>query len=230
MQELDNQLKNNQIKVHGKIISDMTFSHEVYGESFYNFNLEIVRLSDSTDVLPVTISERLFESDMIKIGAVVDITGQIRSYNNFVDTENKNRLVLTIFARDIEFLDDDSKGTNPNEVLLNGFICKAPVYRTTPFGREIADILIAVNRAYNKSDYIPCIAWGRNARFASKLTVGDNISLSGRMQSRNYQKKLENGDVIERVAYEVSISKIEVVKEENENAETEENADSFIEE
>ncbi|MDR2940481.1 MAG: single-stranded DNA-binding protein [Clostridiales bacterium] len=211
MQE-DNLLKNNQVKVHGRIVSELTFSHDVYGESFYNFNLEITRLSDTSDVLPITISERLIDKEELQIGVVVFITGQIRSYNNYTDTESKNRLILTIFTRDIEILPEENTNINPNEVTLNGFICKPPIYRTTPFGREIADILIAVNRAYNKSDYIPSIAWGRNARFAAKLNVGDNIRLWGRMQSRVYQKKLENGEVIERVAFEISVSKIESVE------------------
>jgi single-stranded DNA-binding protein len=209
MQE-DSLLKNNQIKVMGQIISDLKFSHEVYGESFYNFDVEIVRLSDTKDVLPVTISERLIDTDTLKIGAQIFVTGQIRSYNNYVDNEKRNRLILTIFARDVEILDEEKRGINPNEVFLNGFICKKPIYRTTPFGREIADILMAVNRAYNKSDYIPCIAWGRNARFTSKLEVGDKIKILGRMQSRAYQKRLENNEVLERIAYEISVSKIEV--------------------
>ncbi len=214
MQE-DNLLKNNQVKVHGRIVSELTFSHEVYGESFYNFNLEIIRLSDTSDVLPITISERLIDKEELQIGIIVYITGQIRSYNNYTDTDSKNRLILTIFARDVEILEQENTNINPNEVILNGFICKAPIYRTTPFGREIADILIAVNRAYNKSDYIPCIAWGRNARFAAKLNVGDNIRIWGRMQSRVYQKKMENGDVIERVAFEISVSKIETMVKTN---------------
>ena len=213
MQE-ENVLVNNQVKVHGRIISDLVFSHEVYGESFYNFSLDIVRLSETKDVLPVTISERLIDKDSLGVGTLVYIEGQIRSYNNYMESESKNRLILTIFARDIEILDEENKAINPNEVVLNGFICKKPIYRTTPFGREIADVLIAVNRAYNKSDYIPCIAWGRNARYASKFLVGDNIRVFGRMQSRSYQKKLENDETIEKVAYEISISKVEVVSKE----------------
>ena len=210
MQE-ENLLVNNQVKVHGRVISDLVFSHEVYGESFYNLSLDIVRLSEIKDVLPVTISERLIDKDSLKIGTIVYIEGQIRSYNNYMESESKNRLILTIFARDVEILEEENKSINPNEVILNGFICKKPIYRTTPFGREIADILIAVNRAYNKSDYIPCIAWGRNARYSSKFSVGDNIRVFGRMQSRSYQKKLENDETIEKIAYEISISKVEVI-------------------
>lgn len=199
---------NNIINLTGKILSECTFSHEVYGEGFYSFFLETSRLSNSSDILPITISERLMNEDMLKIGAFVHISGQIRSYNNF--TDKKNRLILTVFTKDINSA-ESTCAKNPNIVLLNGFICKAPVYRTTPFGREIADILLAVNRAYNKSDYIPCICWGRNARFAEKLKIGNNIKLAGRMQSRIYQKKLENNDIIEKTAYEVSVSKMEIM-------------------
>lgn len=203
--------QNNSITLIGKIISSYNFSHEMYGEAFYTFNLETSRLSDAQDILPVTISERLIDKDAFVVGSFVQIVGQIRSYNNIVD--KKNHLVLTVFAKEISALDNINK--NPNQVVLNGFLCKVPVYRTTPFGREISDILLAVNRSYNKSDYIPCIAWGRNAKFTSNLNVGDNIKLSGRMQSRSYQKKLENDEVIEKTAYEISISKLEVINNED---------------
>lgn len=200
--------ENNTINLSGKIISECVFSHEVYGEGFYNFNIETSRLSNSSDILPVTISERLINHDYMNIGDSVNIIGQIRSYNSY--SEKRNRLILTVFVRDIKPLDLE-QNKNPNLVILNGFVCKKPVYRTTPFGREISDILLAVNRSYNKSDYIPCISWGRNARYSNKMNVGDNICVSGRMQSRVYQKKLDTGEIIERTAYEVSISKIEVI-------------------
>ncbi len=208
-------LTNNEAVIMGKIVSDFVFSHEVFGEGFYNFTIDVSRLSDTCDKLPVTISERLFDKDLLPIGTIVHILGQIRSYNNFVETDKRNKLVLTVFAREIEVLTEEPP-QNPNEIYLNGFICKPPVYRTTPFGREISDILVAVNRSYNKSDYIPCIAWGRNARFAGKLKVGDNLKVWGRMQSRTYQKRLDDGDILERVAYEVSISKVECVNSESE--------------
>lgn len=204
--------QNNCVTVLGRIVSDYTFSHEMYGEDFYTFNLETSRLSEAVDTLPITISERLIDKNVFKIGALVEINGQIRSYNNIVD--KKNHLILTIFAKDINLNLEIDK--NPNQVVLNGFLCKPPIYRKTPFGREIADILLAVNRSYNKSDYIPCITWGRNAKFANTLEVGQNIIITGRMQSRNYQKKLENGEVIEKVAYEVSVSKLEIAKDNNE--------------
>lgn len=200
--------QNNIVTLIGKIVSDYTFSHEMYGEAFYTFELETSRLSEAIDVLPITVSERLIDKNLFKIGATIEVEGQIRSYNNIVD--GKNHLILTVFAKNINLNLDFSK--NPNQVTLNGFVCKQPVYRKTPFGREIADVLLAVNRSYNKSDYIPCIIWGRNAKFANTLQVGDNIKLSGRMQSRNYQKKLENGDILEKVAYEISVSKLEVLE------------------
>lgn len=199
---------NNVVEVMGKIVSQVTFSHEVYGEGFYSFTIEAARLSDNADLLPVTISERLIDKELLTIGTVVDIKGQLRSYNNY--NNKKNKLVLTIFVRQIEIIQEQVE-INPNQIFLNGYICKPPIYRVTPFGREIADILVAVNRAYNKSDYIPCIAWGRNAKFAGNLKVGENIKLWGRIQSRKYQKK--NGeDVEEKIAYEVSISKLDITE------------------
>lgn len=202
---------NNSINIVGKVSSGFTFSHEVYGEGFYTFSVDVSRLSDISDKLPITISERLIDKDKLSIGTMVHILGQVRSYNSFVEVDKKNKLVLTIFTKDIKLINEDNniQTKNPNEVYLNGYICKPTIFRTTPFGREIADILLAVNRSYNKSDYIPCIAWGRNARFVSNLEVGNNIKLTGRMQSRGYQKKLETGNVLEKVAFEVSVSKLE---------------------
>jgi hypothetical protein len=199
---------NNNIEIAGQVCSEFTFSHEVYGEGFYRFDVEVERLSEATDMLPVTISDRIIDKVRMVPGTLVHIGGQIRSYNNYVEADRKNKLVLTVFARDIA-IPDSLADINPNDVYLDGFLCKPPVYRTTPFGREIADLLLAVNRSYNKSDYIPCIAWGRNARFAGRLNIGDNIRIWGRMQSRLYQKRQENGDVLEKTAYEVSVSKIE---------------------
>ncbi len=202
-----NIIENNMVTISGKVVSSIEFSHEVYGEGFYYFMLDVPRLSESCDKIPVTISERLASKDKLEIGTVIEVEGQFRSYNSY--NNEGNRLLLTVFARDISFLEDEKKIKNPNQIYLNGFICKRPIYRTTPFGREITDLLLAVNRPYNKSDYIPCIAWGRNARFSESLTIGDNIKVWGRIQSRTYQKKLESGDVLTKVAYEVSISKME---------------------
>jgi len=208
---MDNE--NNYVEIGGRIVSEFTFSHNLYGEGFYRFDVEIDRLSGAGDILPVTISERIVEKDAMLPGQLVRIIGQIRSYNNYVEEEGRNKLVLTVFARDIELL-DSTPDDNPNDIYLDGYLCKPSIYRTTPFGREITDLLIAVNRSYGKSDYIPCIAWGRNARYASKLVVGDRIRLLGRMQSRIYQKRLPTDEVVEKTAYEVSISKIDLVTEE----------------
>ena len=212
-----NYSENNVITLVGKIASERRFSHEVYGEGFYIFDLEVPRLSDNSDIIPVTVSERIL-SDEYQIGTKIKIDGQFRSYNNYEN--EKNKLVLTVFVKDIKLFEEgEDDKINPNEIILNGFICKKPIYRTTPFGREISDILLAVNRAYNKSDYIPCIAWGRNARYCQNLEVGENIKLWGRIQSRQYEKKFEDGTSEIRRAYEVSVSKMEIEKTEKvENA------------
>ena len=195
--------KNNKVYLQGEIVSDATFSHEVYGEGFYEFFVKVMRLSGQADILPVTLSERLIQDGLLSKGKTICALGQFRSYNKI--ESGKSRLMLTVFVRELL---DELPNRNPNSILLSGYICKPPVYRTTPFNREIADVLIAVNRAYNKSDYIPCIAWGRNARFVKNLGVGDRIAVSGRIQSREYQKKLSETDIKTMTAYEVSVSKI----------------------
>ena len=200
---INNEKQNNKVYVKGEIVTEARFSHEVYGEGFYEMDVMVKRLSGEADVLPVTISERLIEAKQLKIGSIISAIGQFRSYNKQID--GKSKLMLTVFVR--ELLPEDY-GKNPNSVVLCGYICKPPIYRTTPFNREIADILIAVNRAYNKSDYIPCIAWGRNARFAKNLSVGDKIAISGRIQSREYQKKISETESKLLTAYEVSVSKL----------------------
>ena len=187
----------------GEIVSDATFSHEIYGEGFYEFFVKVMRLSGQTDVLPITVSERLIVDGDLKQGASICAIGQFRSYNKLEN--GKSRLMLTVFVRELV---EAVPGRNPNSIVLSGYICKPPIYRTTPFNREIADLLIAVNRAYNKSDYIPCIAWGRNARFVRGLNVGDKIAVSGRIQSREYQKKFSETEVKTMTAYEVSVSKL----------------------
>ncbi len=218
-----NYLENNQIKLIGTIVSDKTFSHEVYGEGFYSFDIEVPRLSDTSDIIPVMCSERLLTDFENLIGQKVVVDGQYRSYNNMENERNK--LVLTCFVKEIRLQTEEDQNANTNEIILNGFICKKPVYRTTPFGREIADVLLAVNRAYNKSDYIPCIAWGRNARFCQSFEVGQNVKVYGRIQSRQYEKKLTDGTSEIRRAYEVSVSKMELEKNEKmlETAENSEN-------
>lgn len=195
--------KNNRVFLMGEIVSEAEFSHEVYGEGFYELFVKVLRLSGQADVLPVTISERLIRSNDLRRGSVLCALGQFRSYNKLEG--GRSRLMLTVFVREILA---QSPSENPNSIVLSGYLCKQPVYRTTPFNREIADLLVAVNRAYNKSDYIPCIAWGRNARFVQNLRVGDRIALSGRIQSREYQKRLSAESTVTMTAYEVSVSKL----------------------
>ena len=224
---ITNYTENNYLVLIGNIISDKTFSHEIYGESFYLFNLEVARLSGNEDIIPITISERLIANFDLSIGKKVVVEGQFRSYNSYEG--EKNRLLLTVFAKDImEYKEEEKeeqteqKDKVSNEVMLTGYICKKPIYRQTPFGREIADILLAVNRAYNKSDYIPCIAWGRNARFCENMEVGTEVKIIGRVQSRTYEKKYEDGKIEQRIAYEVSIGSLEVIdKKENEQENSE---------
>ncbi len=213
---LEKVMDTNMVKIVGQVNSDKELSHEMYGERFYNIEVKVPRLSDSVDLLPVTISERLLINLDLYMGQYVIIKGQLRSYNRYVDSTN--RLVLTIFARDLYIPKEEELIENlrkPNEIYLDGYICKKPIYRVTPFGREISDLLVAVNRAYNKSDYIPSIAWGRNARFCDNLIVGDHIKLWGRIQSREYQKRLSTGEVETKRAYEVSISKLEFIENDN---------------
>lgn len=195
--------QNNKVFLKGQIVTEARYSHEVYGEGFYEMDVLVKRLSGQGDVLPVTISERLIESNRLTVGSEISAVGQFRSYNKLV--EGKSKLMLTVFVRDLV---DGAEAKNPNTIVLSGYICKPPVYRTTPFSREITDILIAVNRAYNKSDYIPCIAWGRNARFVKNLEVGEKIAISGRIQSREYTKRISETETRTMTAYEVSVCKL----------------------
>lgn len=198
-------MENNKVFLKGEVVSSPVFSHEVLGEGFYELHLKVKRLSDNFDIVPVTVSERLLVDDNFAMGKTVSIKGQFRSYNKIID--GKSRLLLTVFVRSIIELDDS---INPNIVELSGYVCKEPIYRTTPFGREICDLLLAVNRAYNKSDYLPCIAWGRNARYVKGATVGQKVDIIGRIQSREYQKRLSDDEVQTKTAYEISISKIAI--------------------
>jgi len=217
-----NYLENNYLTLVGKVTSDKKFSHEIYGERFFSFDLSIPRLSGNADIIPIVVSERLINDDMLALDKKLLIKGQFRSYNSFEN--EKNKLILTVFAKDIEEVEENQeveenefakKDMVTNEVVLIGFVCKKPIYRQTPFGREIADLLLAVNRAYNKSDYIPTIAWGRNARFCQNLEVGTQVKIIGRVQSRTYEKKYEDGTVETKVAYEVSICSLEIINEED---------------
>lgn len=203
----------NIVNLRGELEEELTFSHEIFGEKFYSTKIKIHRLSDTYDILPITISERLLQEINLNENNLIDVVGQLRSYNKNIDS--KNKLVLTVFAREIKAVEEDTK--DPNSIFLDGYICKNPIYRKTPLGREITDLLVAINRPYNKSDYIPSIVWGRNAKFAKNLKVGDRIQMWGRVQSRDYEKKLDNGEVEKRVAYEVSISKIKRLDENNIN-------------
>ncbi len=229
-----NYLENNYLTLVGKVTGEKRFSHEIYGERFFTFNLSIARLSGNADIIPVTTSERLISDEMLTEGNKVLIKGQFRSYNSYENERNK--LVLTVFAKDVQNVVEDEeseeneiakKEITTNEVVLIGYVCKKPIYRQTPFGREIADLLLAVNRAYNKSDYIPTIAWGRNARFCQNLEVGTQVKIVGRVQSRMYEKKHEDGTVEQKVAYEVSICSLELIEQggnEQATTETAENA------
>lgn len=219
-----NFLENNHLVLVGKVSSEKTFSHEIYGEKFYMFDLEVPRLSKAIDVIPITVSERLLTNIEIEVGTKLAIEGQFRSYNSYEN--EKNRLILTVFAKDIAVVEDEEteeeeKNVVSNEVTLIGYVCKKPIYRQTPFDREIADVLLAVNRAYNKSDYIPCIAWGRNARFCQNIEVGTEVKILGRVQSRKYEKKFEDGTSETRVAYEVSVSSMEIIEKKEDEKEKE---------
>ena len=206
-------VSNNKVELLGEVHSEPVFSHKVYEESFYTFTLKTERLSKISDFIVVTISEHLLKKADFNIGSLLYITGQFRSYNNYSGVGNK--LILTVFVKTVKNALQKEDYKNTNYIYLDGFLCKQPVFRITPFGREITDLLVAVNRTYNKSDYIPCIAWGQNARFASSLSIGTNIRLEGRIQSRNYQKQLSEEVVVTKTAYEVSISKISVVEKSN---------------
>ena len=200
-------IENNKVSVIGEIVSGFTFSHEVFGEGFYMVDVAVNRLSEQADIIPLMVSERLLDVHQDYSGSTIEALGQFRSYNRH--EEKKNRLVLSVFVRELEFIDEEVENAKTNQIFLDGFICKMPVYRKTPLGREIADILLAVNRPYGKSDYIPCICWGRNARFASGFEVGGHTQIWGRIQSREYMKKIDEEESERRVAYEVSVSKLE---------------------
>lgn len=205
MKNAEIRTENNSVVLAGEVAGLPVYSHEVYGEGFYVFDMNVPRESGISDTIPVMVSERMCNMDSIEIGNLYEVIGQFRSYNKH--EERKNRLVLSVFATEMRVLEED-EFIGENRVEIWGYICKEPVYRKTPLGREIADLLIAVNRAYGKSDYIPCIAWGRNARYASTLEVGKPLYLKGRIQSREYAKKIGEEETETRVAYELSASQI----------------------
>lgn len=205
----DKVIENNRVTVMGEIISEFSFSHEIFGEGFYMVDVRVKRLSESYDVIPVMVSERLLDVNADYRGMYICVGGQFRSYNRH--EERKNKLVLSVFAREIDFMEELEESSRTNQIFLDGYICKEPIYRKTPLGREIADVLLAVNRPYGKSDYIPCICWGRNARYASSFRVGERCVVWGRIQSREYVKRLEDDQMEQRVAFEVSVSKLELM-------------------
>jgi len=208
---VDKVIENNRVNIMGEVVSDFVYSHEVFSEGFYVVNVAVNRLSNSVDIIPLMVSERLIDVTKDYKGQIIEVVGQFRSYNRH--EENKNKLMLSIFVRELEFADELKEQAKTNQIFLDGYICKPAIYRKTPLGREIADLLIAVNRPYGKSDYIPCIAWGRNARFAANFEVGTHIELTGRVQSREYTKHLNEEECEKRIAYEVSVRKIDVVEE-----------------
>ncbi len=207
----DKVIENNQVTIMGEIVSNFSYSHEIFGEGFYLVDVSVKRLSESYDVIPLMVSERLIDVNADYKGRNICVNGQFRSYNRH--EERKNRLVLSVFAREISFVDEVEESAKSNQIYLDGYICKEPIYRKTPLGREIADVLLAVNRPYGKSDYIPCICWGRNARYANQFKVGERCAIWGRIQSREYMKKLGETEVEKRVAFEVSVSKLELMEE-----------------
>lgn len=209
-------IENNKVTIMGEIVSGFSYSHEIYGEGFYMVDVKCKRLSESFDIIPVMVSERLMDVSEDYIGELICVNGQFRSYNRH--EERRNRLVLSVFAREVSFIEEMEESSKTNQIFLDGYICKEPIYRKTPMGREIADLLLAVNRPYGKSDYIPCICWGRNARYASNFKIGERCAMWGRIQSREYMKKLDEETFETRTAYEVSANKMEVVDDEQEQS------------
>ena len=212
----DKVIENNQVTVMGEIISGFSYSHEIFGEGFYMMDVRCKRLSESYDTIPIMVSERLMDVSVDYTGELICVNGQFRSYNRH--EERKNRLVLSVFAREVNFACELEESSKTNQIFLDGYICKEPIYRKTPLGREIADLLLAVNRPYGKSDYIPCICWGRNARYANNFKVGERCAVWGRIQSREYMKKLDEENVERRVAFEVSVSKLELIDDSEDKA------------
>ena len=207
--------ENNKISLVGEVISAPKLSHETHNEKFYTVKVDVKRLSGDIDTLEIIISEKLYDIDKIELGIRYYIEGEIRSYNYYVSETERRKLVINIFAKNLSIAEEtDDECLNNFELV--GHICKKPIYRKTPFDREISDILLAVNRLYGKSDYLPCIAWGRNAKFASTLEIGDKIKITGRMQSRQYTKKLNDNEEEKKIAYEMSIITLEKKESEEE--------------
>lgn len=200
-------IKNNHVTICGKIVSGFRFSHEAYGKKYYMMDVDICRLSGNVDCIPVMISEELADTSKNLTGQCVYAVGEFRSYSWY--DGNKNRLKLNVFAKKMALDGLEWDGLPGNAVLLDGYVCRQPVYRITPRGYAIADLLVAVNRSYGSSDYIPCICWGYNARFAASFGAGSHIKIWGRIQSREYLKKLNETETEKRTAYEVSVNRLE---------------------
>lgn len=209
---------NNRVSISGEVVSVPTFSHEIYGERFYEFNLQVPRLSNLNDIIPITITERMLTENSIKVGNKFAAFGQFRSYNKL--EEGRSRLMLTVYVKEIL---PYNEAENPNIIEMVGYVCKEPIFRVTPFKREITDVLLAVNRSYNKSDYLPCIAWGRNARLIKNFVVGDKVQVIGRIQSREYQKRLDDDTVVTKIAYEVSLSRVSLMHDDVDSVDSYEN-------
>ena len=202
-------IENNQVHLRRKMVTGFSFSHELLGEGFYTAQVTVDRLSEVTDTIPIMVSERLIDVTQDYIGKYVEIRGQFRSYNQY--NEEHNRLILHVFATKMEILEEEDYPIN--KIYLDGYICKPTVYRKTPLGREISDVLLAVNRSYHKSDYIPCICWGRNARYASSLEVSSHLQMEGRIQRREYSKRISETETESRTAYEVSVGSMKLLEE-----------------
>lgn len=202
-------IENNQVHLRGKMVTGFSFSHELLGEGFYTAQVTVDRLSEVTDTIPIMVSERLIDVTQDYIGKYVEIRGQFRSYNQY--NEEHNRLILHVFATKMEILKEEDYPIN--KIYLDGYICKPTVYRKTPLGREISDVLLAVNRSYHKSDYIPCICWGRNARYASSLEVSSHLQMESRIQRREYSKRISETETESRTAYEVSVGSMKLLEE-----------------
>ena len=187
----------NQAAIRGSLLELPQFSHENHGNRFYRFVLEVPRLSGAVDHLPVIAREEVLNQMDLSGGERIEVRGQVRSFNNHSPTGQ--RLLIFVFASSVQ----TSREEPCNEILLTGAICKAPVYRWTPLGREICDVMLAVPRSYRRSDYLPCILWGRTAQALSQCATGDTIRLTGRLQSRLYRKATEEGVEL-RTAYEIS--------------------------
>ena len=205
--------EHNQVIMSGTVLQPLTMSHSAYGEDFYGTVLSVARRSGLLDRIPILIPGRILGSDMHCLGQRIQSRGQYRSWTQH--EQGRNHLILQVFVTELSFLGRSGPAAcSRNDIYLDGYVCRDPIYRLTPRGREIAEMLLAVGRAYNKSDYLPCICWGTNARAAQSMKSGAHVRIWGRIQSRIYHKSLlpEDGgsrDYIEKTAYEISVARME---------------------